>query len=110
MSEYKLKHDSHQSSRGEAHLLNISCTRCETLILKYQKDGKGNLLRCYINRIFYPEEYSTLQNSMLVQQPKDMPNLECQNCKTIIGTPIRHDDGRLAYRLIKGTYMKKREK
>ncbi|MFZ1654965.1 MAG: hypothetical protein WBO92_05275 [Candidatus Moraniibacteriota bacterium] len=39
-----------------------------------------------------------------------MPNLECGSCLALIGTPMRHEDGRLAFRLIKGKYMRKLSK
>lgn len=108
-TKIKLKNDKYRTARGgEAHLLEISCTTCSTRVLKYQKDGKGNLKRCYLNRIFHPPEFEKLQYDELIRTPKDLPNLACLTCKTIIGTPMYHDDGRLAYRLIPGKFSKKR--
>ena len=39
-----------------------------------------------------------------------MPKLQCENCKAIIGTPMRytkHGEDRLAYNLIQGKFIKK---
>ena len=100
-----MKKDKYLRQRGgKARMLNISCTACETFVLRYQKDGPGNLLRCYLNRIFAPPELEDLQRDPTIQKPKDMPNLACPNCHTVIGTPMRHIDDRLAFRLRKGMY------
>lgn len=88
-------------------MLNIHCAACGAWILKYQKDGVGHLLRCYLNRIFAPPELVALRYNPAVKEPKDASNLTCPKCNTVIGTPMRHEDGRLAFRLIKGRYSKK---
>ena len=92
---------------GTARMLDIHCAKCDNWILKYQKDGIGQLLRCYLNRIFAPPELAALRYSSAIRESKNMTNLVCPNCSTVIGTPMRHEDGRLAYRLMKGTYAKK---
>jgi ribosomal protein S27AE len=92
---------------GTARILNIHCARCGAWVLKYQKDGVGQLLRCYLNRIFAPKELEALQHNPAIKEPKDMSNLACPQCSTVIGVPMRHIDGRLALRLLKGTYSKK---
>jgi guanylate kinase len=106
---FKLKNDKYRSVRGgEAHLLDISCAKCGLTIIKYQKDGKGDLIRCYLNRIFSPPQYEALQSDPTIREPKNMPNLSCLKCNQLIGTPMLYEDGRLAFRLRKGTYSKKR--
>jgi hypothetical protein len=106
-----MKQDKYRRARGgTAKMLDISCTNCGGWLLKYQKDGPGNLLRCYLNRIFAPEKLERLQNDPTIQEPKDIPNLVCNSCKTLIGTPMRYEDGRLAFRLIKGRYSKRQLK
>lgn len=108
-TDFKLKNDKYRTARGgEAHLLNVFCAKCNITLLKYQKDGIGDLLRCYLNRICYPSELEKLQREPAISDPKQMPNLECSKCKTVIGTPMQHIDGRLAFRLRKGMYYKKR--
>ncbi len=32
-------------------MLTIKCARCKTKIMKYKKIGRGNVLRCYKDRI-----------------------------------------------------------
>lgn len=106
-----MKKDKYLRARGSiARMLDIHCATCGAWILKYQKDGIGHLLRCYLNRIFAPPELEALQSNSAIQEPKDMPKLTCPQCKTLIGTPMRHFDNRLAFRLMKGTYAKKRSK
>ena len=92
---------------GKSRMLDIHCVQCGAWVLKYQKDGIGHLLRCYLNRIFAPPELATLQQNPTIKEPKDMPNLVCSKCNTVIGTPLYHEDGRLAFRIFKGTYFKK---
>jgi hypothetical protein len=103
-----MKRDRYLRARGgTARMLDVHCTRCAAWVLKYQKDGVGHLLRCYLNRVFAPPELVVLQHNPAIREPKDMVNLVCPKCNTVIGTPMRHEDGRLAYRLIKGTYAQK---
>lgn len=103
-----MKKDKYLRARGgSARMLDIHCARCGTWLLKYQKDGVGQLLRCYLNRIFAPPHLVALQHNPVILEPKDMPNLVCPKCSTVIGTPMRHEDGRIALRLMKGTYSKK---
>lgn len=97
----KLKNDRYRKVRGgKAKILNIICSKCGNWVLKYQKDVDGSLHRCYLNRIIEPEFYSNFNNQ------KQMSNLECKNCNTVIGIPMIHTDHRLAYRLIKGNFRK----
>jgi len=104
----KLKRDSYRSERGgTAKLIDVICANCSSKILLYQKDGPGWLKRCYLNRIFEPEEYAKLQDDKSISGPKDMPNLICLSCKKLIGTPIKHKDGRLAFALIPGSFKRK---
>ena len=104
---FKLKNDKYRKARGgEAHLLDIYCVQCNRHLMKYQKDGKGQLMRCYLNRIFHPPALERLQYT--VAYLKQMSNLVCHSCFTVIGTPMVYDDGRLAFRLRKGFYSKKR--
>lgn len=93
---------------GKARIIDIFCAACNTLVLTYQKDGPGQLLRCYLNRIFAPPELERLQHNPAITEPAHMSNLACPNCKALIGTPMRHFDGRLAFRLRKGAYYSKK--
>lgn len=73
----------------------------------YQKDGEGFLVRCYLNRIFAPQELEHLQRSRSVKEPKDLPALRCPSCDALLGVPARYKDGRLCFRLVPDAIMKK---
>lgn len=105
--EYKIKKDHYRKVRGgKSTVLDISCSNCNDVVLIYQKDGDGGLLRCYINRIFSPDIYVTMNNDPRISEPKDLPNLICGKCGSLIGVPMRHSDGRLAFRLRRGAFKK----
>lgn len=100
-----MKRDKYLRARGgTSRMLNITCANCGSFLLRYQKDGPGKLMRCYLNRIFTPDELEQLQSNPAIREPQHMSNLICPNCKIVIGTPMRHTDERLAFRLMKGTY------
>ena len=107
----KKKNDRYRKARGgKATMLDILCVGCGAEVLLYQKDGDGNLHRCYLNRIFGPAKYEALQHAMKIIEPKDMPNLICEKCSAVIGSPMRHLDGRLAFRLRHGFFSKRKSK
>ncbi len=100
-----LKKDKFWRERGKtSKLLDIRCIMCEAKVLLYQKDGKGKLHRCYIDRIYDPPKYSNLQIELEINTKNDMPILKCPNCNEDIGYPILHWENRLAYRLIYGKW------
>lgn len=59
----------------KAFPLALSCGHCKTVFATYQKVGKGNILKMYIDRI----EYSTLD----INPPSSL--LECPSCHTNLG-------------------------
>ena len=106
--QFTLKNDKYRKERGgTAKFFNISCASCGTWVLLYQKDGPGNLLRFYLNRVFAPPHLAELQDKGF-QRPQDMENLICPHCGKLIGTPMRHLDDRLAYRLQRGSFSKEK--
>ena len=106
--QYLLKKDKYVGARGDnSHFLDIYCSRCNQHLLLYQKDGKGRLLRMYLDRIFEPKELSLLETK--VHSKKDMPGLKCFRCGSLIGVPMIYElEKRLAYRLIYGMFVKKK--
>ena len=99
-----IKKDKYFRQRGgSAKIINVSCMKCGKLILVYQKDGPGWLKRCYLNRIIEPEKMGNLQ--FKCKEEKDMGNLVCE-CGNVIGSPMRHKDGRLAFHLIRGNFKR----
>ena len=104
---YELKNDRYRKARGgKATVLDVYCNNCGNKVLVYQKDGIGHLKRCYLNRILAPPELEKLQRDSAIQEPKDMQPLSCQSCKTVVGTPMRYADGRLAFRIRMGFLRK----
>ncbi|MCL4358321.1 MAG: hypothetical protein M1505_01120 [Patescibacteria group bacterium] len=83
----------------------ISCVQCEQDILLDQKDEHGKLFRCYLNRIFAPTKYAELQNDKTMTVKK-MPRFTCPKCNTLIGVPMFHREGRLAFKLIRENWVK----
>ncbi len=55
-------------------MIIIKCAKCKENIIKYVKLGKGNVHRCYKNRI--QKYYVPLNNK----------ELKCPNCGKVIGT------------------------
>lgn len=103
----KLKKDRFSKARGgNSHLLQINCTKCGSYIVTYQKDGIGTLIRMYADRVVEPEQYKNLQ---FTNNKNGLPNLSCANCKQIIGIPMIYEaENRLAFRLIRGSFVKKK--
>lgn len=105
----KFKQDKYRRMRGgKAMMLQIFCANCGTKIMEYQKDGEGYLHRCYLNRIIAPPHLQVLQNDPTIHEIKDLPALICNSCNTVIGSPMRYIDGRLAYRMRPGLFSKKK--
>lgn len=101
----KIKKDKYFRERGgSAKIIKVQCTKCENILFFYQKDGPGWLKRCYLNRIISPENYHNLQfNKNLTE--KNLGNLIC-SCGSVMGSPIKHKDGRLAFHLIRGKFKR----
>ncbi len=105
--QHKFKKDRYVRARGgSSEFLNIYCSSCQSHIALYQKDGHGSLLRVYLDRIFEPDNLSNLQNS---NNKGTLPSLKCPSCNTLIAVPMVYKlEDRLAFRLIKGAFFKKK--
>jgi hypothetical protein len=107
----KLKKDRFSARRGGgSKLLDIFCARCNDVVIIYQKDGPGPLLRCYVDRIVYPLEYAQLHKSKEIRLVKELPKLMCNDCNALIGVPTRykeHGEDRLAFNMISTAFKKK---
>jgi len=103
----KFKKDRFSARRGgTSKALDIFCKRCGNLVLIYQKDGPGPLLRCYVDRILYPKQYVP-KNLRYVRQ---ISKLTCNDCDALIGIPMRyrrHGEDRLAFNMVKTSFKKK---
>lgn len=105
---HKLKNDRYVKSRGgNSHFLDLYCGKCQQHLALYQKDGHGSLLRLYLDRIFEPKELHELQFKSFGK--KDVPALKCPKCASLIGVPMVYEaEGRLAFRLLHGSCVKKK--
>lgn len=105
---YEIKNDRYAKSRGgHSRFLDIVCAKCGERAVLYQKDGQGGLVRLYLDRIFEPAEIARLH--LENHSKSTLPDLKCQKCETLIATPMLYEpEGRLALRLIRGTYIKKK--
>ncbi len=90
---------------GQTTVYDIHCNTCNERIFVYQKDGKGNILRCYLDRILYPENLASLSEKKILKA-NEIPNLHCNSCNTLIATPRKRDNGRIAFRMIPGYFHK----
>jgi len=108
ITQYFFKKDKYVKARkGNSHFLNIFCSQCNSHIVLYQKDGRGKLLRLYLDRIFAPQDLSLLHTK--VTSKSEMPNLKCLKCGALVGTPMIYEaEKRLAFRLINGSFVKKK--
>ena len=107
-TQHSLKKDKYVNARGgNSHFLDLYCSKCNKYLVLYQKDGHGRLLRMYLDRIFEPQEFPLLQSR--IGSKTEMPNLKCPKCNALIGTPMVYEaERRLAFRLIHGSFVKKK--
>lgn len=105
--QHKLKNDKYMNARGgNSHFLDIYCAKCGQHLALYQKDGRGSLLRMYLDRIFEPQELSCLQFGGNVS---NVPAFRCTKCNALIGTPMVYQpETRFAFRLLRGCFVKRK--
>jgi hypothetical protein len=83
--------------------LDISCGKCGTFVVRYRKEGSGQLIRLYLDKIQEPKSLAGLKSS---GKKSSLPVLACPECNHPIGYPMEHEGNRLAYRMIKGAFKK----
>ena len=95
--KFKFIRDAYAKRRGRSAMVGVWCRLCKALVMHYQKDGPGPLLRCYRDRIRHPEHL------------KEEQDLYCPECKAHIGTSIIYEkEQRPAFHLIEGSFKKKK--
>ncbi|HSQ97998.1 MAG TPA: hypothetical protein VLL98_04750 [Rickettsiales bacterium] len=96
----KFKQDIYTKNRGNySEYLNLYCRKCGYKIAKYQKDGPGNLLRIYVDRI--------TENNGLLNFEIDKKMI-CPNCERLLGLGYLYPkEKRPAYILFQDTIIKK---
>jgi len=99
MTKQKIVKNKYTRARGgSAELQSIICGKCNETILTYQKDGKGSLVRMYLDRIVTPEELVDVYKD--IHTKNDTPSLFCPKCKNLIGVPMIYEkENRLALRV-----------
>ena len=104
-NKFKPINDRYAKNRdGFSNFLYISCTICNNPLMIYQKDGKGSLLRCYADRIVWPQDLVNNQINFTVYNIKNIKSLACDACNTFFAHPtIYKSESRPAYRIIPGT-------
>ena len=85
--------------------LDIDCGKCGTFIVRYRKEGSGQLIRLYLDNVLLPKSLVALKSS---GRKSNLPVLTCPDCDNPIGHPMEHEGNRLAYRMIKGSFKKSR--
>lgn len=94
-----LQPNPHFQKNKKTIAFNLSCGHCKTLFATYQKLGKGNILKLYIDRI----ESSTVE----LNSPASL--LQCPNCQQQLGV-LRDEKNtnRKFYALSTGSVNKKK--
>lgn len=103
-----LKRDKYKSKRGgHSRLCDIHCRACNQFTLVYQKDGPGNLLRLYMDRISEPASLTGLEHIDIDK----IEMLRCSGCNKLLGTPyIYEKERRKAFRLHTNAVIKRQKK
>ena len=83
-------------------MIEIQCTQCKAFIARYT--GTGELGFLLLEKILKPALLAELKTSTKV----DLPLLVCQGCSSKLGKPAIDDKGRLGYKMIKGSFRRKR--
>ena len=71
--------------------------------MRYKKEGSGQLIRLYLDKILGPKPLTDLKS---VTKKSGLPVLVCPECNHLVGHPMQHEGNRLAYRMIKGSFKK----
>lgn len=72
---------------GSAEWLLLDCVSCKSNLAFYQKDGPGNILRLYLDRISDSDGDRPYKQTPFNQ----VRNLGCYACNALIGVPLLYD-------------------
>ena len=99
------KNDNYSKVRGGySRLIDVSCRKCGTYILTYQKDGPGNLRRMYLDRIVFPKKHQMFAEKKL----DNIASLKCKECKELLAYPyIYKKENRISYKVFVDSLIKK---
>lgn len=96
----RLIYDNFTERRGNPKIIHIHCRRCDHKVIKYQKDGPGRLLRCYLDRIHEPSQYK--EDELPKFDVNKSADFRCGYCDSILGSPMiytLYKENRPAYKL-----------
>jgi hypothetical protein len=82
-------------------MIEIQCTQCKTFIARYKGSGELDLL--LLDSVIKPNSLANLKSCC----KSDLPHLVCNECSRKLGKPAVDETGRLAYKMIKGSFRKK---
>ena len=83
-----------------SYILIVSCGYCKTDIARYQKVGRGNLLRMHIDRII----------EAAIDFSKNHKALVCPNCNEQLGTRVTlKRKNKEVYRMIRSAFNTREE-
>ena len=100
MTKHSFKHDQYFDNRkGYSEFFDLHCSKCGTTFAVYQKDGPGDLMRAYVDRIS--------DNPELLDFEIDK-KLYCKHCGRLMGLGYLYPpEQRPAYNLFQSTVIKK---
>jgi hypothetical protein len=82
-------------------MIEIQCTQCKAFIARYKGSGEVDLL--FLDSVIKPDSLADLKSS----SKAGLPHLVCNECSSKLGKPTVDKTGRLAYKMIKGSFRKK---
>lgn len=101
MQKITFKQDKYSQARSNySEILVLKCRKCGGFIANYQKDGPGDLLRIYVDRIN--------DNKKIVDEFTIDKKLTCPHCQRLLGLGYLYPkEQRPAYILFQNTIVKK---
>lgn len=107
--EIPLIKDKYSRARGGASTLyDLMCAACESPLLTYQKDGVGNFMRCYTDRIRTVEKVKGVEAETMERDLSKAKALRCDGCDNLIATSMIYEkENRPAFRLVRGSFSRK---
>ena len=85
-----------------SEVLEIRCSGCGARIARYRKQGTGALLKLYLDRVIEPDELARRGPA------SSLPPLDCPQCHQRLDLAMAGERGRPAYRLIQGTFRRRK--
>ena len=82
-------------------MIEIQCTQCKIFNACYKGSGDVDLL--FLDSVIKPDALADLKSS----SKDELPHLVCNECRRKLGKPTADEAGRLAYKMIKGSFRKK---